>query len=268
MRWLSLLSVLLVNAVPLNGVLRLGWSAVMVVAMYWVENALGVVYTAARIALHRSLTRKRGHWRSGQLDAQVNWHWKQGSLLRDYLKRAPLSTFLQGIFVAVFVAFAIRVLTAQQQHPDWEPYQRLSVAQFVHGAESMALAMTVGFALDALSMRQRSFAWIKRNVVGQQGRVVLLHFAMIVGIMAMIFTQSPVAVVYVLIALKTASDLYQWSLDARVDGVLAEPTPSVLQPPKVGTGESTSKDKLVVQRERETQAMIRAAEEDEEVYPP
>jgi Family of unknown function (DUF6498) len=265
MRWLSLLSLLVVNAVPLFGVLLFGWSGIVVVALYCFENALGGAFTAARIALHRSLTRKRGHWRSGQLDAQVPWHWKQGSLLRDYATRALLSTFFQGIFVAVFVVFGVVVLT--KEHPDWEPEHVLTAAQLIHGAESIALTMSVGFALDALSIRRRSFAWIKRRVAEQQSRVVLLYFAMILGIFAMILTQSPIAVAYVLIGLKTASDLYQWNLTGNVSDMPAEPPTSALQLAEAAKGKIDPKTEMVLQRERETQAMIRADKEDEQVLP-
>src|SRR5258708_21491936 len=72
MRWLNLLFVLLVNAIPLYGVKFHGWSALTVVVLYWFENLLIAVFTCARIALHRQLTRKRGHRRKGQLGTQVN----------------------------------------------------------------------------------------------------------------------------------------------------------------------------------------------------
>src|SRR3954467_12002220 len=72
MRWIGLLFALLVNAVPLYGVHNLGWSASTVVALYWSENLALAFFTCARIALHRKLTRKRGHWRGGTIGVKVN----------------------------------------------------------------------------------------------------------------------------------------------------------------------------------------------------
>src|SRR3954470_24788495 len=72
MRWLNLVFVLLVNAVPLYGIKYLGWSIGTVLLLYWVESVLVAVFTCARIALHRALTRKSGHWRTGSLGVLVN----------------------------------------------------------------------------------------------------------------------------------------------------------------------------------------------------
>src|SRR5437899_7172224 len=84
MRWLNLLFVLLVNAIPLYGVKVLGWSALTVVMLYWFENLLIAVFTCARIALHRQLTRKRGHWRTGQLGTRVGGKPSGQGLLGEY----------------------------------------------------------------------------------------------------------------------------------------------------------------------------------------
>ena len=57
---------------PLFGVKMFGWSVGVVLILYWLENLLIAVFTYARIALHRALTRKRGHWRTGTLGTKVN----------------------------------------------------------------------------------------------------------------------------------------------------------------------------------------------------
>ena len=103
MRWLNLLFVLAINAVPLVGVKYYDWSALTVVALYWVENLLVAVFTCARILLHRVLTRKRGHWRTGQLGTKVNDKPSGLGLLGEYATMAFVFTLAHGIFVGAFI---------------------------------------------------------------------------------------------------------------------------------------------------------------------
>jgi hypothetical protein len=64
---------LLVNAVPLAGVLYFDWSAINVLVLYWFENLLIACGTTLRLVVHRALTRKRGYWSKGHgLGIQVN----------------------------------------------------------------------------------------------------------------------------------------------------------------------------------------------------
>ena len=59
----AVLTVLLVNAVPLIGIHRYGWSAANVLVLYWFENLLIAICTCIRLLVHRHLTRKKGYWR-------------------------------------------------------------------------------------------------------------------------------------------------------------------------------------------------------------
>jgi hypothetical protein len=103
MRGLNLLFVLLINAVPLVGVKMFGWSVGVVLMLYWVENLLTAVFTTARIALHRALTRKRGHWRGGTLGTKVNNKPSGSGLLGEYALMAFVFTLAHGIFVVAIV---------------------------------------------------------------------------------------------------------------------------------------------------------------------
>ncbi len=80
----GILLVLLINAVPLVGVLRYEWSAINVLVLYWFENVLVAVCTCIRIAVHRRLTRKKGYWRKSQLGIKVNDKPMQTGLLGEY----------------------------------------------------------------------------------------------------------------------------------------------------------------------------------------
>jgi hypothetical protein len=258
MRWLNLLFVLLVNAVPLYGVFKLGWSASTVVVLYWFENVLSVVFTSARIALHRRLTRKRGHWRAGQLGTKVGDKPSTAGLLGEYATMTIVFTLVHGIFVFAFTAIAA-------DNHSGDPRWAFSGAQFWQGAQWMAVALTADFLVDAATMRQRSFAWIRAYVDSRMGRVIIMHLAIIFGMGGMMLTESPFAVLYVLIGLKMLWDLFASSAAASPKMLPEQPPELALK--LAAQQKGMSREKLIANWKQQREDMIRAAKENEEVVP-
>lgn len=216
MRWLHLLFTLLVNAIPLVGVHYLDWSIGVVLLLYWIENLLVAVTTTARIALHRALTRKSGHWRLGQLGGiEVNGEQKNYGLLGEYAVPAFAFTLVHGVFV---LAIVFLFGASRGDDPAWH----FSFAQLRVGALQMAGVMAVDLLLDAATLRSRSFAWIKKYAQQRMGRVLVLHLGIIFGMWAMTVMDSPLGALYVLIVLKTLWDLAA-SSSAQSDALPAQP---------------------------------------------
>jgi hypothetical protein len=192
--------VVLVNAVPLAGVLRYGWSVTNVLLLYWVENLLIAVCTCIRIAAHRRLTRKRGHWRGDQLGIRSGNQPLRSGLLGEYATGAFVFTFAHGIFVAVIVFAMGRSHAA-------EPIWRLSPTAVGIGVLVIAAMLAIELLADLATIRSRSFAWISDLARRRMGRVVVLHLAIIFGILAMVMTDSPLGILYVLVGLKALAEL-------------------------------------------------------------
>ena len=234
--------------------------ALMVVVLYWVENLLVAIFTCARILLHRMLTHKSGHWRTGQLGTKVNDKPSGLGLLGEYATIAFVFTLAHGIFVGAFI------LIASQNHSD-NPLWAFSGEQLRRGVQWMAAAMTLEFAIDAATMRSRSFAWIKAYVGKPMGRVLVMHLAIIFGMWGMLATESPFAVLYVLIALKTLWDLASSTAGAKAADVPAQP------PAWLGKfANAVGKDrggaaKMRADWQRYVEQMKQAAIQDEEVTP-
>jgi len=258
MRWLNLLFVLIVNAVPLVGVKYYGWSASTVVVLYWLENLMIAVFTCARIALHRKLTRKRGHWRGGQLEVQVNGKPLRTGLLGEYATMAFVFTLAHGIFVGGFT------LIAADHHPG-DPLWMVSREQLLQGCQWMLAAMTVEFLIDAATMRSRSFAWIKAYVGQRMGRVLVMHLAIIFGMWGMMATESPFAVLYVLIGLKTLWDLVASNAGDRPSTSPDEPPAWALKLAAQQHGRDIAAQ--CAEWKRRVEEQKRGAVEDEQVMP-
>lgn len=260
MWFVRVLFVLAVNAVPVYGVYYRGWSASTVVALYWAENLLVAVFTCARIALHRVLTRKRGHWRQGQLGTKVNDKPSSQGLLGEYATMAFVFTAAHGLFVGAFIAIG-------GENHGGDAHWQFSRDQFVYGLQWIAATLALEFAFDAFTLRRRSFAWLKAYIGQRMGRVLVMHFVIIFGMFAMMTTDSPFAMLYVLIAFKTL-----WDLVAGGKAETAQALPQ--EPPRWA---QSLADSVVVEGggskamradwQRSRAAMIAAAREDEEVMP-
>ncbi|HEX5123990.1 MAG TPA: DUF6498-containing protein [Rhodanobacteraceae bacterium] len=193
---------LLINAVPLVGVLWFEWSAINVLVLYWFENLLIAFCVFIRLVLHRFWTRKRGYYRrTNRLGIQINNKPAEMGLIGEYAIASFGFTFAHGIFV-----FGIAMIV-HQNYPD-QPMWQLSWDQVFRGALAIAAFLGVELAIDLMSLRRATFAAIRDYAQARMSRVVVLHLALIFGMMAMALSNSPMGVLYVLIALKTGSDLF------------------------------------------------------------
>ena len=195
-RLLAVGIVLVTNAIPLYGVLRLRWSVANLLALFWIENLLIAVATCIGIAAHRRATRMLGHRRAGQLGAAPSDRLGSGSLLHDYASIAVFFTLAHGVFVAA-------VLYAQADDPQWS----LSLPALRNGVAMLAAALAAGLVADLPALRRRRFAVLRVQVQRRLGRVFVLHVAIVLGAWTLAATDSGPAFLYVLIGLKTVWEL-------------------------------------------------------------
>jgi hypothetical protein len=192
---------LLINAVPLIGVLYFEWSAINVLVLYWFENLLIAAGTCIRLLLHRRWTHKRGYWRkTNRLGISVNDKPAQMGLIGEYAIGAFGFTFAHAIFVGGIV------LLVRENYPDQAMWQ-LSLDQVLRGALAVAAFVGVEVAVDLTRIRGASFAAMRDYAQGRMSRVIVLHLTILGGMLAMAVSHSPMGILYVLIALKTGSDL-------------------------------------------------------------
>jgi hypothetical protein len=239
MQWLNLLFVLLTNGVPLYGVKLLGWSATTVLVLFWFENLLTAVFTCIRIAVHRQLTRKQGHWRPGQLGLLVNGKPSRSGLLGEYATMAFVFTLAHGVFVWGIVVF----LGGGHDEAIWQ----FSAAQFRQGAGWIALTLALNLVVDLAGIKARSYAELKSYVQVRMGRIFVLHFTIILGMFAMLATKSPYAILYLLIAFKT---LWELSTTRRGQAKAAAVHASMATPDVQAQGATAAEQRMALEDEQ------------------
>ncbi len=157
----AILSVLFNNGLVIWGLGWDDWSGPTALAVYWAENAIGTIFIALRIWLHRRLTRKRGHYRN-QLGLQGN-----PSFLAGYLTTSVVFTLVHGVFVVAIFACIFKAAP----DPDTMRWALLAIG----------LSQLIGFLFDLFGLRSRSFAWLKLVAGRGLARVFVVQLAIIFG---------------------------------------------------------------------------------------
>jgi hypothetical protein len=256
-RWLHVLFALLINAVPVYGVAFDHWSVTTILVLYWIENLLTAVATCLRIAIHRSWTHKRGHYHGGQMGVVVGG--KSGrpmsTFLGEYATAALIFTLAHGVFVIVLP------LILASNHPD-DPRWQVSLPQLRLGVAAVASFLGLGLVADLPSLPTWSFARLRAYAQARLSRVLILHLTIIFGMFAVMLTDSPFGLLFVLLGLKTLTD---------IGGALAHEEPLPDKPPawaskiasRVGKSAGQAKADFDAEWQREIDASKRQAQEDE-----
>jgi hypothetical protein len=188
------------SVVPGGGVLLAGWSPATALLLYWVENFVGGLSMAARIALHRRMTQLAGHGRrqlnstvtvseSGRTMRQVHF----GSFLAEFLTMSLGFNVGHAIFLAALMGFVL------PEGPDLDAVRQgvILIVVFHMGA----------LTFDAWHIDRWPFARLKQQANRLMGRVVLVHLALVGGMFLAVSRDAPSSFFSVFIALKLVTDI-------------------------------------------------------------
>ena len=184
---LSLLSLILVNLVPLLGVLFLNWNLSAILVLYWSENVVIGVFNVLKMALAQGavegsrMTLNRKPVKSGH---------KPGLIL-FFIVHFGMFTFGHGVFV--FSIFAKDLPTLSVLLP-----------AFLLLFASHGVSFGYNF-IGKGEFRRTAFTTL---FVQPYKRVVIMHLTVILGAGAAGALQEPLMALVVLIALKTVTDVF------------------------------------------------------------
>jgi hypothetical protein len=185
----SVYTLLGVNTLPLLGVLFWGWSLVDILFLYWAETAVIGFYSILKVLLLRDNER-------GWIIILVKFMRILGSVLFVI----HLGGFIAGEGIVLY--FVGREFLGLKQ----SPLELLHVTRYV--LASLFLSHGYSFVSNFLIKSKRNVEKGKDPMFEPYRRVVIIHLALSFGMGFVIFYGQSLALLVILIVLKTVVDLW------------------------------------------------------------
>src|SRR5256884_6222289 len=193
----SLLVLLLANALPIAGVLFLGWTVFPLVLLYWLENVVVGGYNVARLLLAQP--REPAYW-AGKL-----------FLIPFFVVHVGMVTYIHGALVLAL--FGPR---------GTKPFDLLETVPPAIRANPLGWAVASLVASHGLSfywnyLRNGEYQRASLNALMMQpySRVVVLRLPVLVGGWLVMAVGSPLPALVLLAVIKTAADLRSHQAERR-----------------------------------------------------
>jgi hypothetical protein len=198
-----LAQILGLNSIPVAGMFGEGWSQGTALAVYWIEGLLVILFVALRVVLHRRWTRKAGHMQQVKVTTtsgrRSETKYVPGSLLSGYLGTAIPFTLVHGLFLSLLLFLFLP--------REFGPDAGVSLPDLELGMIGVLVFLVLGFVIDLVQLRSRSFRWIELVTQRALGRIFVVHLTIIFGMFAAMYFHAPAGLFLVFAALKTLVDL-------------------------------------------------------------
>lgn len=224
----SSLVLIVVNLLPIGGVLWFDWSVLEILLLYWTESVIiGVINVLRMLASRPDQVLAGFHGRRGRIPPVLTEQDKSGSPL----PRRGLKAFLVPFFILHFGMFCYAHLTAvasifsergvsRSLLDVLPPFANLT---FWLVAASIFLSHFFSFLTNYLGKGEYRRTGLAALMKRPYGRIVVMHITVIVGAAVVSWLGDQLAMLIVLVAVKTLIDL---KLHNRERLVLAEDTPA------------------------------------------
>ena len=183
-RGLGLAALVVANAVPLAGVLFLGWDVWSILILYWLENGVVGLFSVARLAT----VRERGG----------------GPTVAERAARIPFFVVHYGIFWLVHGVFVFSLPQFLDDPGASAP--SLGVEGMLLALIGLALSHLVSFWVNWLRGGERDRTTLDAQFTAPYQRVMVLHLTIIFGAAGVAMAGQPAVLVALLVVIKAALD--------------------------------------------------------------
>ena len=194
----AVVALIVANAVPLFGVLFLGWNVWTILIVYWLENGIVGVFNVAKIA--------KAEGPEGFGSARVMINGRPASSITRFAM-VPFFIMHYGIFWAVHGIFVFMMPLFASFDSDVGMAEGVSVPAIVLAVIALTISHGISFWFNYLGRGEYLRTSPSAQMFAPYGRLIVLHITIIVGGMAIAITGAPSAVVAILVLLKTGMDL-------------------------------------------------------------
>ena len=199
-------ALLIANAIPLIGVLFLGWNVWTILTIYWLENGVVGIFNVLKMA---RVEDPAGGPTSGAVKA---------TMIPFFLMHYGMFWVVHGIFVLILPQF--QAFGGNGVEPGGAaPFLSDPIALFIV-LGGLFISHGVSYRLNYIGRGEYKRTTVARQMAAPYGRLAVLHITIILGGMAIAFTGASVAAVVVLVMLKTALDLGLHLAEHRDDGAV------------------------------------------------
>jgi hypothetical protein len=192
----AVIALVVANAIPLVGVLFLGWSVWNILVIYWLENGIVGVINVLKMSA------ATGDESSPGVTVMVNGRPSSSAtkfgLIPFFVVHYGIFWFVHGIFVLTLPAFFALMS---------DDGMTLDLGPVLFAAAGLAVSHGLSFWWNFLRGGEYRRTTAAALMFAPYKRLVALHITIIFGAFAVMFTGAPAAAVAVLVAIKTAIDL-------------------------------------------------------------
>jgi uncharacterized protein YjfI (DUF2170 family) len=179
------------NAIPLFGVIFLGWDAFLIVLLYWAENLVVGFYNILKMALaaappQRGMPRAAAHL--GKL------------FLIPFMFKNTEDKFMEGADWPCFLVFLQMLLNVIKRAYSAIP------ANMKFALLALFISHGVSFVYNYLLKREFATMKLEKQMMMPYARIFVMHIAIIAGGILVGALGSPAALLFVLVVLKTILD--------------------------------------------------------------
>jgi hypothetical protein len=194
-----------INLLPILGVLYLGWSLILILGLYWLENGVIGVLNVPKILLAQGTAPTTIQMSvNGRPVNQLSRTGLAGFFLIHY----GIFWVVHGLFVFAFVPTIVAGPFVVGSGITNLPATDLPIGAFIFGGTVMAISHLTSFIVNYLG-RAEYRSWSPAQLMTEPyRRLVILHMTIIGGAFISAYLGVPIGSLIVLVLLKTVMDLY------------------------------------------------------------
>ncbi len=194
----AVVALVIANAIPLGGILFLGWSVWTILILYWLENGV--------IGLFNVLKMVRAEGPSIEGSAR----WRVNGRPADQLTRAqmiPFFTLHYGLFWLVHGVFVLTLPATAGIAGGVDMARGVNPLTILVAVVALSISHAVSYRLNFIGQEEYRRVSPAAQMFKPYGRLLILHITVIFGALAIGLTGAPAAAVAILVGPKTALDL-------------------------------------------------------------
>lgn len=197
------------NAPPAIGVVFLGWSAPLILLLYWLENLIGSILFNRLIRRHEAATHLRGHYRR-----QLGGGRGSARLASEHAGNTVGFTLMHGVFLFV----SLLLVQDGAALLDDVVWVLIACVGVVVVAVRQVQPLQIG-------LEQRSFAWLRERAKISEWPVISMHVGLLLGFAALTMPDGGMALAVLFIGLRIGLDLARAYADKNPAKDPPEPPP-------------------------------------------